>query len=87
MGMSVKQIAKAVVTSHTGCVSRNRRRTGIESAFTVTSHTGCVSRNVTDKKQRVMIRVTSHTGCVSRNLCVSRMAQGESGHIPHGMCE
>ena len=34
-----------MVTSHTGCVSRNGGESVSLGMFTVTSHTGCVSRN------------------------------------------
>ena len=38
------------VTSHTGCVSRNKEVSLAWIMKTVTSHTGCVSRNITGKK-------------------------------------
>ena|GEM_PF-3986523 len=36
------------VTSHTGCVSRNKEVSLAWIMKTVTSHTGCVSRNILD---------------------------------------
>ena len=79
----------AEVTSHTGCVSRNRNKPlSCTMEWEVTSHTGCVSRNCIN--QLLMIGkniVTSHTGCVSRNAAIIGFALGGSCHIPHGMCE
>ena len=80
---------KEIVTSHTGCVSRNAPVLIRQKASTVvTSHTGCVSRNCTKICVRsVIMEVTSHTGCVSRNAAIIGFALGGSCHIPHGMCE
>ena len=39
-----------LVTSHTGCVSRNNHIEEKIQLDVVTSHTGCVSRNITGKK-------------------------------------
>ena len=56
------------VTSHTGCVSRNRKHIVYKSLGYVTSHTGCVSRNTLGAAMTREQAVTSHTGCVSRNF-------------------
>ena len=58
----------AEVTSHTGCVSRNRNKPlSCTMEWEVTSHTGCVSRNTVSLSINRKVQVTSHTGCVSRN--------------------
>ncbi len=77
-----------LVTSHTGCVSRNYEiMNHIHNFFPVTSHTGCVSRNLCFPHHRIHRKVTSHTGCVSRNRPVFTLLSPFLGHIPHGMCE
>ena len=61
-----------LVTSHTGCVSRNLIHLQFQDQESVTSHTGCVSRNyIITKGLNYVNPVTSHTGCVSRNYIMT----------------
>ena len=78
---------EVLVTSHTGCVSRNRKEQGLSQEAFVTSHTGCVSRNAMKAVNAFKGIVTSRMGCVSRNLKWIIESALPTSHISHGMCE